>query len=1351
MSTDWSRYLLANKKAAVMHSYPESRENRECYGFMNSESHNGIFHADDSVRYEGTDTTRDALDLRLGKADESSNYFAGTNLLSDGLVESPLDAIPSRPQEPKQSNIVAERNVAEGVAREIDNLNAPLPTSNPPHHEFLYQDRAQKIKNDIRTRRSRVVSEGAISLAHNASSDLHIDRSERQRSISMPYPLDNRRRGGANFAPRSEFDDYKDSDNLISRSHSNADLDTSIQMHRNAPSEKSSHSSLRKSNGNPRLNVTNRLDYRVARPFTKRSEIEVDTSNNVRSNASSQQDLSFPPTPLGSQVPLNQRRGFKGAYEDIDNILRLGSNPNLSDTVSDRFTYLPKKVNPQTPSTSSSKQAGEHTNNGKKHSNPEYNLHLSNVRLSPVPEDTLPLKYEFDSELTESARCRRVETATHLLELAGEREKEERYSRELSQEALGLKDELHCRKQGSTTHFPAAFQAYTTPLSVHISEPQTSRDSTRKHDQSTIRRNNTELTLDGRGRNLHRETSISSSASVSSSNRLHSNHSPPLLQEVPGLSESEKLMPHQITLHLRRNEHCDDTCGRIGQIGERSDGSDVHRMSEHSYAGAPDYRSSDVREGLNPHNPYPTPEINISQHQMEDRMRVKSGGQDSSSGQTVFLVNNSAGSQNLIFPQVNTLNMPNIKQEVDVALSPVDFDGNERLREIASHIKKEEQYARMLRPPTSPTHRQRSSDLQDARYTSYNIAPSGPGRSLPQASSSTDTLMHIKRNNVLRLSNSSDPNETLHYSNTSLLPQQHILSYTDQEGHRRTNHSGRHISASSLPSTNSVQYSPTMQNNKDHTDDPSFGLREDSVGSLAVKRAYLDNMPCGDLPDILGSTKAGESAFRSVSPPVPALIKNKTCSSLFLDRVLQQQAHPSDNMSHSRSKSPSSGSRFHRASPNMQEDHGGGEDIDDRLKVATMQSLRNRKRSFQGEDEEKNVSQNTTSDFHGFSKRNREENHLRNFSITDTKGPGLLPLPQLEMNVNRTPQKQRLFSGQHNYISPNDRSSEVVDRTSPSYMQSRHDNIRESLLPYSLKQFKANSNLIDSINHSLDVRIRNAEQRSAMPQITSTSPTGSRSPVDDKSNIPLIMESPEDFKRRILRHCQQEDERVAASSMSSLPVNNSFLGSRLSPNARQSLERRRSQEPSPTPKGYPSIISPTPHGEEGNGTLDIQDQRGPGSVGSGHSDSGIGDISSVGKGKRGRPRKHAPKIPLPPLYVFIRNMLMNRSYNPKTISWVNEGSRIFKVNNTSEFARTWGLMKSNRSEEMNYEKMSRAMRYHYGSEKTGRKGHLAMVKEKRLVYRFGELAVNCRSSEVCITDCSMHDLCKDGLCLWTKE
>ena len=242
------------------------------------------------------------------------------------------------------------------------------------------------------------------------------------------------------------------------------------------------------------------------------------------------------------------------------------------------------------------------------------------------------------------------------------------------------------------------------------------------------------------------------------------------------------------------------------------------------------------------------------------------------------------------------------------------------------------------------------------------------------------------------------------------------------------------------------------------------------------------------------------------------------------------------------------------------------------------------------------------------------------------------------------------------------------------------------------------------------------------------------------------MEPSDDLKRRILLHCQQNNG-IAASTTSSQLTN--LSKSRLSPNHRKSLGNHTSPLPSPNSKSYPNIISP--HVEDGNGILDSQEQRGPGSVGSGHSDSGIGDINSVSKGKRGRPRKHAPKIPLPPLYVFIRNMLMNRSYNPKTISWVNESSRIFKVNNTGEFARTWGLMKSNRSEEMNYEKMSRAMRYHYGSEKTGRKGHLAMVKEKRLVYRFGELAVNVQSSDVELTECNLHDLCKDSLCLWTKE
>ena len=109
--------------------------------------------------------------------------------------------------------------------------------------------------------------------------------------------------------------------------------------------------------------------------------------------------------------------------------------------------------------------------------------------------------------------------------------------------------------------------------------------------------------------------------------------------------------------------------------------------------------------------------------------------------------------------------------------------------------------------------------------------------------------------------------------------------------------------------------------------------------------------------------------------------------------------------------------------------------------------------------------------------------------------------------------------------------------------------------------------------------------------------------------------------------------------------------------------------------------------------------------------------NSTQKGKRGRPRKHPPKITLPPLYVFIRNMLHSTAYNPEVVAWVDEEDGCFKVTSTTEFAKTWGRMKSKRSEEMNYEKMSRAMRYHYGCERQGRKGHLAMVKEKRLCYR----------------------------------
>ena len=58
-------------------------------------------------------------------------------------------------------------------------------------------------------------------------------------------------------------------------------------------------------------------------------------------------------------------------------------------------------------------------------------------------------------------------------------------------------------------------------------------------------------------------------------------------------------------------------------------------------------------------------------------------------------------------------------------------------------------------------------------------------------------------------------------------------------------------------------------------------------------------------------------------------------------------------------------------------------------------------------------------------------------------------------------------------------------------------------------------------------------------------------------------------------------------------------------------------------------------------------------------------------------------------------MLHNDYYNPRIISWVSESLGIFKVTNTVDFAQTWGRMKSNRSEEMNYEKVSLLLLYRH--------------------------------------------------------
>ena len=38
------------------------------------------------------------------------------------------------------------------------------------------------------------------------------------------------------------------------------------------------------------------------------------------------------------------------------------------------------------------------------------------------------------------------------------------------------------------------------------------------------------------------------------------------------------------------------------------------------------------------------------------------------------------------------------------------------------------------------------------------------------------------------------------------------------------------------------------------------------------------------------------------------------------------------------------------------------------------------------------------------------------------------------------------------------------------------------------------------------------------------------------------------------------------------------------------------------------------------------------------------------------------QVPLPPLYVFIRNLLYSPAYNPSIVAWVDQSVGCFKVN-----------------------------------------------------------------------------------------
>merc|ERR1712203_707106 len=84
------------------------------------------------------------------------------------------------------------------------------------------------------------------------------------------------------------------------------------------------------------------------------------------------------------------------------------------------------------------------------------------------------------------------------------------------------------------------------------------------------------------------------------------------------------------------------------------------------------------------------------------------------------------------------------------------------------------------------------------------------------------------------------------------------------------------------------------------------------------------------------------------------------------------------------------------------------------------------------------------------------------------------------------------------------------------------------------------------------------------------------------------------------------------------------------------------------------------------------------------------------------------------LWEFIRDLLKNEKYNPKIIMWEDIEKGEFRIVDSVLVAKLWATVKKNKK--MNYEKLSRAMRYYY------KQNIFGIVENKRLVYRFGSKA-----------------------------
>ncbi|XP_045132635.1 uncharacterized protein LOC123516926 [Portunus trituberculatus] len=165
-----------------------------------------------------------------------------------------------------------------------------------------------------------------------------------------------------------------------------------------------------------------------------------------------------------------------------------------------------------------------------------------------------------------------------------------------------------------------------------------------------------------------------------------------------------------------------------------------------------------------------------------------------------------------------------------------------------------------------------------------------------------------------------------------------------------------------------------------------------------------------------------------------------------------------------------------------------------------------------------------------------------------------------------------------------------------------------------------------------------------------------------------------------------------------------------------------------THRGAMKIVPPPLVALERREERQVTGDRGVGAGSSGEQVQGVKEEVKIEPPKKrgpGRPKKPESELKKKKkktgrLWEFIRNLLLNPETCPSMVKWENPEEGLFRFIDGEKVAKRWGERKGNK--EMNYEKLSRAMRYYYKTQ------IFEAVIGRRLVYKFGKKASGWRTS-----------------------